>query len=101
MTSEGRLAKCQRYYCNSLFTAILITTGYPLGNGHHSEVIDLKSRNHPLKCNLLDKNPLKRWGSVGGLLRNKPVICGGWNKELSTRIPDVFRECYVIGGDSR
>ena len=96
-----RVARCQRLCNYSLFTAILITTGYPLGNGQHSEVIDLKSRNHPLKCNLLDKNPLKRWGSVGGLLRNKPVICGGWNKELSSRIPDVFRECYVIGEDSR
>ena len=52
----------------------MVTTGFPLQNGQKTEIIDL---NNPcLKCVLLADIPA-RYGSIGGLIYDQPLICGG------------------------
>ena len=53
---------------------ILVTTGNPIGNGQKIEIIDLD--NFHFKCELM-ADSLGRGGSVGGLVDNQPIICGG------------------------
>ena len=37
-----------------------------------------------------------RWESVGGLLEEKPVICGGWTTPKKSP-KYVLDDCFVIG----
>ena len=53
---------------------ILVTTGNPIGNGQKIEIIDLD--NFHFQCELM-ADSLGRGGSVGGLIDNQPLICGG------------------------
>ena len=64
------------YFCIFLYIAkIVITTGLPEEKGIKSEVIDLT--NPCLKCDRIENIP-KRWGSIGGVLKNQPLIGGGY-----------------------
>ena len=54
---------------------IVITTGLPEEKGIKSEVIDLTDP--CLKCDRIENIP-KRWGSIGGVLKNQPLIGGGY-----------------------
>ena len=58
----------------SITAKILVTTGNPIGNGQKIEIIDLD--NFHFKCELM-ADSLGRGGSVGGLIDNQPLICGG------------------------
>ena len=63
------------------FTKVLVITGIgPESNytiGKRAEIIDLE--NSKAKCASLPDFPGKFYSSVGGLLDNKPVICGGFD----------------------
>ena len=40
-----------------------------------------------------------RWESVGGLLEEKPVICGGWTTPKKSP-KYVLDDCFVIGDEN-
>ena len=57
----------------------MITSGRPLSISRHTEIIDLVDpRNHWLVSNC-DLDEPTRCGSIGALLNNQPLICGGRN----------------------
>ena len=72
----------------SSIAKVVVITGFHEKNGQKTEVIDLV--NPSLKCNLLADVPA-RAGSVGGLLKNQPLICGG------ARVGDYYQDCIFIG----
>ena len=41
-----------------------------------------------------------RWESVGGLLEEKPVICGGWTTPKKSP-KYVLNDCFVIGDENQ
>ena len=53
---------------------ILITTGDPYANGQNIEVIHLTDSK---KVEHIGCNPSARYGSVGGIIENQILICGG------------------------
>ena len=62
----------------SLFEIIgklLVTSGYPVNQGIHTEIIDLI--NPDIKCDNLQDLPIELDLAFGGLLENRPIICGG------------------------
>ena len=73
---------------NCVSGRILIATGdSEVGHGaQHTEVIDLTSSK--FEYDLLKFIP-ERWGSVGGLLQDKPLICGGYSSNTN----EYFKEC--------
>ena len=67
---------------------VLIATGNPYEIGHSIEVIDLQ--NSDLNCDDLPNTP-DRSDSVGGLLEDQALICGGvFNNQ-------ALQDCFVIG----
>ena len=69
---------------------LLVTTGYPYGNGTHSEIINL---NNDLSiCEDIADAPYPMYGGAGGLVNNKLLICGGKNKEH-----EHIDNCFVLG----
>ena len=71
---------------------VVITTGFHERNGKKTEVIDLI--NPKLRCNLLDDIPA-RAGSIGALMNDKLLICGG------VKIGDYYEDCIFIGNSSK
>ena len=69
------------------FTKVLVITGIgPENNytiGKRAEIIDLE--NSKAKCASLPDFPGEFFSSVGGLLDNKPVICGGFDHKTGMR----------------
>ena len=70
--------------------AYLIATGFPFDNGDQYELIDFADISSTCKPIDFPKLP-KLWGSVGQVLRNYPVICGGENKSFGEE--DI---CYIL-----
>ena len=70
---------------------ILVTTGWPLEIGFHTEIIDVSNTEN--SCNVTFENyPIQVNLAFGGLLKNEfPLICGGWYGNHSAK------NCYVIG----
>ena len=55
---------------------VMITSGAPQSSSRHTEIIDLiDPKNHWLVNNCDLDEP--RYGSIGALLNNQPLICGG------------------------
>ena len=68
---------------------LLVTSGYPVNQGIHTEIIDLINPN--IKCDNLQDLPVELDLAFGGLLENRPIICGGHsNLTYETN-------CYEIG----
>ena len=84
------------------FNKIIVTTGSNYGNEIHTEIIDLT--NPKLDCSLLQNTPdIRRQGAVGGILENKPVICGGNDIEFvgENGVENYLNDCIVIGEPNR
>ena len=64
---------------------ILVATG---SYKNYVQVIDPKST---ASCSSLPSYPLSTTGSVGGILNNAPLICGGYAPDTDT----VHSECYI------
>ena len=62
-------------------------------NGRTSEVVDLF--NPDRKCNHLENATPARFGSVGGLLNGKPLVCGGSFKSYRNALQD----CFLVNGN--
>ena len=74
---------------------VLVATGYPLAMGQIIEVIDLINQNSKsLKHDLAG-----RYGAVGGLVQNVPVICGGENA-YSNKFQDGFIIMFSVTNKS-
>ena len=54
-----------------------MVTGTPIEDAQYSEVIDLLEPDS--KCQPLMDFPIQAYSATGGLLQNKPLICGGYN----------------------
>ena len=67
---------------------VIVASGLPEEKGCKTEIIDLV--NPTLRLHLLSDTP-PRWGAIGGLVGNKPVIGGGYV------IDDYFQDYFVIG----
>ena len=68
---------------------LLVTSGYPINQGVHTEIIDLINPN--IKCEKFQDLPIELDLAFGGLLENRPIICGGHsNLTYETK-------CYEIG----
>ena len=61
-------------------------------NGLHSEVIDID--NESMTCDELasSAHPIK--GGAGGLVRGKPMICGGF---FETPLTGGYNKCFILG----
>jgi len=74
---------------------IVVTTGFIEGDGlvnaKTSEVIDILEFDKT--CKNLESAPTQRWAAVGGVLKGRPLICGGFNGTHS------FKDCFYISGD--
>ena len=84
------------------FNKIIVTTGSNYGNEIHTEIIDLT--NPKLDCSLLQNTPvIRRQGAVGGILENKPVICGGNDVEFvgDKGNENYLQDCIIIGEPNR
>ena len=69
----------------------MITTGFGLGNGQLSEVIDVKDPTN--KCENLPDYPVNVDGANAGLIKDKyPLICGGSLVNVN--------DCYYYDPDS-
>ena len=75
------------------FTKVLVITGVgPENNfalGKLAEIIDLE--NSKAKCASLPDFPEEFFSSVGGLLDNKPVICGGFDHKTG-----MSNQCFEL-----
>ena len=71
---------------------ILVTTGYPDDHSVHSEVID--SVNPNSICQPLPNLPVPIRTALGGLLNNKPIICGGFSVVFGKQ-----NQCYFVGSN--
>ena len=68
---------------------LLVTSGYPINHGIHTEIIDLINPN--MKCEDFQDLSIELDLAFGGLLENRPIICGGHsNLTYETK-------CYEIG----
>ena len=52
----------------------MILTGDPYENGEKGEVLDILDHNNKVQTNIKTN---KRYGAVGCILKNDPLICGG------------------------
>ena len=70
---------------------VLITTGFGLGNGQLSEIVDVKNPDN--KCENLPDYPIQEDGANAGLIMDKyPLICGGSNVNIN--------DCYYYDSDT-
>ena len=69
---------------------IVIATGLPEGKGLQTEVLDLI--NPSLVFKFLADIP-SRWGGIGGLVQEKPIIGGGY----ATAIDKYYQDYFTIG----
>ena len=78
------------YYAFSEFSTRIVLVGGEGQNGKKTEIIDLIDPR--LKCDFLTDTRLQ-WASVGGLVENLPLICGGETDDgFGNKI--VSNECY-------
>ena len=69
----------------------MVTTGTPVSNGYHTEVIDLVNPNNT--CTDLADFPIHIYNAVGGLISNKSsLVCGGYSV-----LEGPQSKCYIIG----
>ena len=66
--------------------AVMIITGQPFSQSVKTEVLDLG--NVQSSCTMLTDFPIKNSAATGGIIRNKPIICGGWNG-------NEFDNCFI------
>ena len=74
---------------------LLVTTGIYFNsyeNGLHSEVIDID--NEDIECNELANSAYPVQGAAGGLVSEKPMICGGFYETPLTGGSD---KCFILG----
>ena len=65
-----------RYFLVSYISGrIVVATGLPEEKGKKTEVLDLLNPHFEIK--ILSNVP-SRWGAVGGLIQEKPLIAGGY-----------------------
>ena len=80
------------------FTKVLVITGVgPESNftlGKQAEIIDLENAN--AKCVQLPDFPGEFFSSVGGLLNNRPVICGGFDHKTG-----MSDQCFELNDDGK
>ena len=77
----------------------MITTGANRGvsnTGKVTEVINMD--NYIDTCNNLEEYPVDTRWAVGGLINDKPLICGGSKGSVSNT--DVIKSCYMFDGSS-
>ena len=66
----------------------MIITGQPYDKSMKTEVLGLG--NVQLSCTMLTDFPIQNSAAVGGIIKNKPVICGGgFNGN------DVIDDCFI------
>ena len=61
-------------------------------NGLHSEVIDLD--NEYMRCPELPNPAYQVQGAAGGLVRGKPMICGGF---YESPLSGGYNKCFILG----
>ena len=66
--------------------AVMIITGQPIDQSVKTEVLDLG--NVQSSCTMVTDFPIKNSAVTGGIIRNKPIICGGWNG-------NAFDDCFI------
>ena len=84
------------YNYKIIFTAkLLVTTGTFMDtydNGLHSEVIDID--NEFMICDELASAAYPMKGGAGGLVKGKPIICGGFYEDP---LNGGFNKCFILG----
>ena len=67
---------------------LLILTGYPSDEAKKIEVVDLQN---PLNsCSLPEEFPMKLISAVGGLTKDGPLLCGGYNLDTNSESNACF-----------
>ena len=67
---------------------LLILTGTPKDEPENIEVVDLQN---PLNsCNLPEKFPIRLNFAVGGLTKDGPLLCGGYDRDNKTALNTCF-----------
>ena len=75
---------------HNFLARIVIATGLPEEKGLQTEVLDLI--NPSLVFKFLADIP-SRWGGIGGLVQEKPIIGGGY----ATAIDKYYQDYFTIG----
>ena len=67
-----------------------MVTGLPEDNGRNTEIIDLENPSY--NCEKIKPFPINLYGATGGLVLQKPMVCGG----STIDIQDKSKACFTL-----